>query len=305
MRLAWLEAVAAEEKFSFAEDTHTALSASAELAKRMKQAGNMSTSERIEQQLLFSEATVALAEAKQQRLSSREKLIRLLGLGAPEGKNLRLPSALPSVPEQAIQPNDIEKDLRQRFDVRAARLSYEMSLENLGIENITSYTDIELGYRNDRIDDGGTISTKKGYEIEIKIPVFDWGNLERDAAKADVLSRQNEYKQVVLSAGSEVRVAYGAYRTAFDIAKHYQDQVLPMQEALLEEANYNYNGMIIGVFELLQAGRAKASAEANAIIAKQNTLAAAVNLYSVLAGNQSDAKLDTISSGEMRQDEDH
>ena len=110
---------------------------------------------------------------------------------------------------------------------------------------------------------------------------------------------------MVLSAGSEVRVAYGAYRTAFDIAKHYQDQVLPMQEALLEEANYNYNGMIIGVFELLQAGRAKASAEANAIIAKQNTLAAAVNLYSVLAGNQSDAKLDTISSGETRQDEDH
>ncbi len=305
VRLAWLEAVAAEEKFSLAEGTHTALSASAELAKRMKQAGNMSTSERIEQQLLFSEATVALAEAKQQRLSSREKLIRLLGLGAPEGKNLQLPNALPSVPEQAIQPNDIEKDLRQRFDVRAARLNYEMSLENLGIENITSYTDIELGYRNDRIDDGGTISTKKGYEIEIKIPVFDWGNLERDAAKADVLSRQNEYKQVVLSAGSEVRVAYGAYRTAFDIAQHYQDQVLPMQEALLEEANYNYNGMIIGVFELLQAGRAKASAEANAIIAKKNTLAAAVNLYSVLAGNQSDTKLDTISSGETRQDEDH
>ena len=116
VRLAWLEAVAAEERFSLAEDTHTALSASAELAKRMKQAGNMSTSERIEQQLLFSEATVALAEAKQQRLSSREKLIRLLGLGAPEGKNLQLPGALPSVPEQAIQPNDIEKDLRQRFD---------------------------------------------------------------------------------------------------------------------------------------------------------------------------------------------
>ena len=69
-----------------------------------------------------------------------------------------------------------------------------MSLENLGIENITSYTDIELGYRNDRIDDGGTISTKSDSEIEIKIPVFDWGNLGRDAAKADVLSRQNEYK---------------------------------------------------------------------------------------------------------------
>ncbi len=305
LRLAWLEAVAAEERFSLAEDTYTALSASAELAKRMKQAGNMATSERIDQQLLFSAATVALAEARQQRLSSREKLIRLLGLGTSEGPNLQLPSALPDIPAQPIQPEDIEKDLQQRFDVRAARLDYEMSLEKLGIENIMSYTDIELGYRNDRIDDDGTISKKRGYEIEIKIPVFDWGNLERDAAQADALSRQNEYKQVVLNAGSEVRVAYGAYRTAFDIAEHYRDQVLPMQETLLEEANYNYNGMIIGVFELLQAGTAKASAEINAITAKQNTLAAAVNLYSVLAGNQSDMEFDTISASETRQDKGH
>ncbi len=287
------------------ENTYAALSASAELAKRMKQAGNMTTSERIDQQLLFSEATVALAEAKQQRLSSREKLIRILGLGASEGKNLQLPSALPSIPEQPVQPKAIERDLGQRFDVRAARLEYEMSLENLGIENITSYTDIELGYRNDRIDDDGTISTKKGYEIEIKIPVFDWGNLERDAAQADALSRQNKYKQVVLNAGSELRVAYGAYRTAFDIAKHYQDQVLPMQDTLLEEANYNYNGMIIGVFDLLQAGGAKASAQNADISARQNALAATVNLYSVLAGNQSEMELDTISAGETRQDKGH
>jgi outer membrane protein TolC len=110
---------------------------------------------------------------------------------------------------------------------------------------------------------------------------------------------------VVLNAGSEVRVAYGAYRTAFDIAEHYQDQVLPMQETLLEEANYNYNGMIIGVFELLQTGTAKASAEINAITAKQNTLAAAINLYSVLAGNQSDMEFDTISASETRQDKGH
>lgn len=305
VRLAWLEAVAAEERFALMENTYAALSASAELAKRMKQAGNMTTSERIDQQLLFSEATVSLAEAKQQRLSSREKLIRILGLGTSEGKNLQLPSALPSTPEQPVQPEDIEKDLGQRFDVRSARLAYEMSLENLGIENITSYTDIELGYRNDRIDDDGTISTKKGYEIEIKIPVFDWGNLERDAAQADALSRQNKYKQVVLNAGSELRVAYGAYRTAFDIVKHYQDQVLPMQETLLEEANYNYNGMIIGVFELLQAGRAKASAQNADISARQNALAATVNLYSVLAGNQSEMEFETISAGETRQDKGH
>ena len=46
-----------------------------------------------------------------------------------------------------------------------------------------------------------------------------------------------------------------------------------MQETLLEEANYNYNGMIIGVFELLQTGTAKASAGNQRNNLKQNNAA--------------------------------
>ena len=43
-----------------------------------------------------------------------------------------------------------------------------------------------------------------------------------------------------------------------------------MYETLLDEATYNYNGMIIGVFELVQVGQEKSSAEIRAIDALQN-----------------------------------
>lgn len=95
----------------------------------------------------------------------------------------------------------------------------------------------------------------------MSIPVFDWGGAQRNALQAEVLVKQQNFKQVTLAAASGLRDAYNSYRTSFDIAQHYQEQIIPMHEMLLDEANYNYNGMIIGVFELLEAGREKSLAD--------------------------------------------
>ena len=46
----------------------------------MKKTGNMTTSDRIRQQLIYSESTIALAKAKMRKISSRENLIRKIGL---------------------------------------------------------------------------------------------------------------------------------------------------------------------------------------------------------------------------------
>jgi outer membrane protein TolC len=170
--------------------------------------------------------------------------------------------------------------------VKAARLEYELLLEGIGIDQLSSYTDVELGYRNDRINDDGSISNKKGYELEIKIPIFDWGDLQRDQAQSELMAKQQRYRNTLLAAASELRESYQSYRTAFDVAKHYNDQIIPMYETLLDEATYNYNGMIIGVFELVQVGQEKSSAEIKAIDALQNLYLAELKLKSVLVGGR-------------------
>ena len=63
-----------------------------------------------------------------------------------------------------------------------------------------------------------------------------------------------------------------------------------MHEILLEEATYNYNGMIIGVFELMQIGLEKSTAEIKAIDALQNLYTAELNLNSVAVGRKLGAK---------------
>ena len=61
-------------------------------------------------------------------------------------------------------------------------------------------------------------------------------------------------------------------------------------EILLEEATYNYNGMIIGIFELMQSGLEKSTAEIKATDALQNLFTAELSLNSVVLGRKLGAK---------------
>ncbi len=219
-------------------------------------------------------------------ISAREALIRKIGLTNDEADLIDLPETLPELSQYPISIEDLSYEINSRLDVKAARLEYELLLEGIGVDQLNSYTDLEFGYRNDRIDHDGSISNKKGYELEVKIPIFDWGDLQRDMVQSELLAKQQMYKSTVLAAASEIRESYQGYRTAFDVAKHHNDQIIPMYETLLDEATYNYNGMIIGVFELVQVGQEKSSAEIKAIDALQNLYLAELKLKSVLVGGR-------------------
>ena len=52
-----------------------------------------------------------------------------------------------------------------------------------------------------------------------------------------------------------MREAYVAYRTAYDLARHYRDEIVPLRKRIAEENLLRYNGMLIGVFELLADAR--------------------------------------------------
>jgi hypothetical protein len=67
----------------------------------------------------------------------------------------------------------------------------------------------------------------------------------------------NRAAETAINARSEVREAYGAYRSAWDIARHHRDEIVPLRQRILEENVLRYNGMLIGVSELLADARAQ------------------------------------------------
>ncbi|WP_455342489.1 hypothetical protein [Variovorax durovernensis] len=92
----------------------------------------------------------------------------------------------------------------------------------------------------------------------------------RDMLNAQSLAAAgNRYDATVRGASSQLREGVPAYRTAYDIARHYRDEIVPLRQAMADENVLRYNGMLIGVFELLAEARDQIASVTNAINAQQ------------------------------------
>ncbi len=252
-RKTWFAAVAAQESAKYMADVKLAAEASADLARRMAEVGNWPRLTRDREQAFYADATAQLARARQAQTVAREKLTRLMGLWG-EDITYALPGRLPDLPGAAREGGEIEAQaLRQRLDVQAARRDAEGLAKSLGLTKVTRYVDLfEVGaLRNAETG----LPVQRGLEVELRIPIFDFGGAR--AARAEYLYMQavDRAADAAVRTRSEVREAYGTYRTAFDLARHYRDEIVPLRKRISEEMLLRYNGMLSSVFELLADSR--------------------------------------------------
>jgi hypothetical protein len=252
-RRAYFSAVAARESVSYMEQVKAAAEAGAELARRMTAAGNFSKLDQAREQVFYAEATALLARAKQTALAERERLTRLLGLWG-EDIRFRLPERLPDLPAAVRNIADLEATaVRQRLDVQGAMKEAQNLAAALGLTKATGFISVlEVGYM--RNSESGQ-PRQTGYEIELRLPIFDWGTARVARAEHTYMQAVNRAADTAVKARSEVREAYAAYRTAHDLARHYRDEIVPLRKRISEENLLRYNGMLIGVFELLADAR--------------------------------------------------
>lgn len=299
VRQAWVRAVAAQQTSQYARQVYESAEAGAELARRMQSVGNFNRLARAREQAFYADAATRLASAQHQATSSREELVRLLGLDNAQQEKLKLPERLPDLPAQALAPMAVGTLASEaRLDVRLARNALETAGKAQGLNLVTSVTDIELtALRNTNFDNAsGSRATSRGYEIGLRLPLFDWGGLQRDAWNARTLAAANQLESTVRAAGSSLRESYSAYRTAYDIARHHRDEVVPLRKVIADENQLRYNAMLIGVFELLADARDQVSTVLAAIDAQQQFWLADAALQASLIGRPTTASLSVTSS---------
>jgi outer membrane protein TolC len=271
----------------YAEQINATAEASAELARRMQQVGNFNKLQRARQQVFYADSTARLAAAQQSAMAAREELVRQLGLTDVQAAQLKLPDRLPDLPKETRTPELVGKVANeQRLDVQLARSQLDVAGKAQGLNLLTSLVDMELGIRRDTVFDNGLgrAFAKRGYELGIRLPIFDWGNAKRDAMNAQSLVAANRYESTVRSATSQLRESYSAYRTAYDVARHYRDEVVPLRKTMAEENLLRYNGMLTGVFELLADTRDQISSVVTAINAYQQFWLADAALSASMTG---------------------
>jgi outer membrane protein TolC len=288
VRQAWVRAVSAQQSLEYARQINTSAEASAELAKRMQQVGNFNKLQRARQQVFYADATAQLASSQHAATSAREELIRQLGLNDTQAAQLLLPDRLPELPKVPLQPAAVSGlAVKDRLDVQVARGQLDTAGKAQGMNLLTSIVDVELGIRRDTVADRATGSSepRRGYELGIRLPIFDWGNAKRDAMTAQSLAAANRYDSAVRGATSQLRESYSAYRTAYDVARHYRDEIVPLRRIIAEENGARYNGMLIGVFELLADNRSQINSVLGAINAYQQFWLADAALSASVTGN--------------------
>ncbi|HYM47491.1 MAG TPA: TolC family protein [Burkholderiaceae bacterium] len=291
-RKAYFRTVAAQETVNYMEQVATAAEAGAELANRMASVGNWSKLNQAREQAFYAEATAQLARAKQIAITERERLTRLMGLWGEDTK-FQLPERLPDLPKTAQERQDIEQvALSQRLDVQMAKRETEGVANSLGLTKTTRFINVlEVGYlRNSATNK----PTQTGYEISLELPLFDFGSARVAKAEAIYMQAVNRTAQIAIDARSEARAAYTGYRTAFDLAQHYRDEIVPLRKKISEENLLRYNGMLIGVFELLADAREQAASVNSYIEALRDFWLAESELEMALTGKSS-GDLGTLS----------
>jgi outer membrane protein TolC len=285
-RRAYYRAVGTRELVGFLTQAKSAAETGTELAKRLGETGAMNKLDQAREQVFYAETTAQLAAAQQRAQSEREQLVRLMGLWGDD-LDFKLPDALPALPRRpkALPQIEIEA-LRRRLDLQAARLELAALAHSLKLTQATRFVNrVELSgvARDTRERATGARINDRGFDLELQIPLFDFGETRLREASETYMASVNRLADLAVIVRSQSREAYRRYRSSYDIAAHYQREVLPLRKIISDETQLRLGAMQIDEFALLAEGRARIASTIASIGATRDFWLAESDLSAALA----------------------
>lgn len=284
-RKAWLDAVAAEQGAGFLAQVVDLTSAEAALGERQRQAGNLSRRDALRQKAFSVETAASLAMARVAAVSARERLGRLMGTPDTQWK---LPAHLPELPVETPAFGMIEAyGLQQRLDVRMAEKEVEAMAAGLKLARDTRFIRVlDVGVETEK---GSGERRMTGPTLALELPIFDQGQARLSAQEAMVRQSEARLAALAVDARSEIREAQQRTQTAYDNARRYRDVLMPLRRQIVEQSTMHYNGMLIGVYELLADARDQVGAVQNHIAATREFWNALADLQMAVGGKLPEA----------------
>lgn len=283
-RRAWYRTVAAQEMGRFLAQAQTAAASATQLARRLGESGALNKLDQARDQVFYADLTAQVGIARQRAESERERLIRLLGLWGSD-LNFRV-NALPSLPARPRALPAVETEaIRRRVDLQIARIEADTLAKSYGLTNATRFINLlEVAGVSKTSGPRETPVRQRGIEVDFQIPLFDFGEIRVRDAEQTYLAAVNRLTDKAVVVRSEARDAYRIYRASYDIAAHYQREILPLRKIISDETLLRYNAMQIDVFALLAEARQRIAATTAAIEAQRDFWLANTNLVAAVAG---------------------
>ncbi|MGO4558552.1 TolC family protein [Rhizobiales bacterium 3FA27D7] len=294
-RKAYYKAVAARHRVAYLERARASADAAADLTRKLGETGAATKLDQARAGAFNAETSSQLATARLEAGVTREALTRELGLWGADAA-YKIPDRLPGLPKKLQTSDQAETEaIRKRVDLIAARLELDALARQLKLDNATRYVSaFQLaGFANFERTKNDHGEVEKDYpkggvlDLELEIPIFDLGETTRRRNAETYMQAVNRFAAKAVNIRSEARAALLAYRAANDIARQYRGSIIPLRKVISEEAQLQYNGMLIDVFELLTTTREGIETNVAAIEAQRDALLAGVDYQSAIIGGGS------------------
>ena len=134
------------------------------------------------------------------------------------------------------------------------------------------------------LDVATALFRERGFDVQFQIPVFDGGEVRVRQAAETYNRAFNLLTEKAVNVRSEARDAFRVYRSTYDIAGHYQREVLPLRKIISDEMQLRFGSMQVDVFALLAEAKQRISALRAAIEAKRDFWLAQSELQTAVNG---------------------
>jgi cobalt-zinc-cadmium efflux system outer membrane protein len=224
--------------------------AAAELAVRQHEAGNISDLDLSNEQAVYTQAKLDLARAEYQLLADRETLTRLLGVWGNDVE-YRVAAKLPELPASEPELEHLERvAIEHRLDLAAAREEVLSASAALRVTKGSRMVSIDLGANGHRDPDG---PVTLGPTVDLELPIFDQKQAEVARLRAQLRAAQHGADALAIAVRSQVRQSRNRLMAARMTVDYYARTLVPLRERIVALSQEQYNAMLLGVYQLLQA----------------------------------------------------
>ena len=273
--------------------------ASADLAQRFFDAGNINELELNRERAAATEAALAADGAQANAETSRWALNRLMGLRAEE-RRWTLDSALP-VPVSAEDPLAALQSLalaqRLDLDARQREVTNAAAAADL-VQRWRWLPFLAVGVEGEREADGTHFF---GPTLSLALPIFNQGQGRMLRAQGLVELAQAELAQLELDIQAQVADAYQRMLAARGRTSRHVTDLIPQRKAIVASTQELQNFMLVGQFELILARQQEYDAYQSYLEAVRDYWLARVDLeHAVGTALPSDARIESATVEPIR-----
>jgi outer membrane protein, heavy metal efflux system len=286
-------------RFKLIVDTNAA---ALDLAQRQREAGNITELALARLQASYSRSRLDDASTEAEIRRNRERFNRLLGLWGAD-TDWQIAGELAEVPSSDLPMRALERlAISQRLDLQSDYLQVTSQVKNLGLtKSFRLVGALDFGVNSERETDS---QTRTGPTFAIELPIFNQGQGRIARGEAALRQSQDKFEALAVDVRSQIRELRDELISKREIARFYQDELLPGQRRILNESFLNYNAMDIGNFELFTTKAEEASTEREYVNAVRDYWITRAELERAVGGNlnprqPADGKSEPVSNARL------